>query len=157
MAHFAELDSNNMVLRVIVISNEDILDEQGREREALGIQFCKNLYGQDTEWVQTSYNRNFRRHYAAPDGRYDSVKNEFIERQPFPSWTLDSNNDWQPPTEKPSPTSEYEDYWWDEENQVWVGLPVNPDPPPSTHWDEELGCFVPDDQDAWNAWEARQP
>ena len=63
MAHFAEIDSNldNVVLRVIVIGNEDILDENGEESEALGIAFCKNLFGEETEWVQTSYNNTFRK------------------------------------------------------------------------------------------------
>ena len=66
MAHFAEIDSNldNVVLRVLVIGNDDILDENGEESEALGITYCKSLFGEETEWVQTSYNNNFRKNYA---------------------------------------------------------------------------------------------
>jgi len=60
MAHFAELDENNIVLQVTVVNNSDILDENGNESEEIGIQFNKNLLGQDTKWVQTSYNSNFR-------------------------------------------------------------------------------------------------
>ena len=54
MAHFAQLDENNIVLQVNVISNGDILDENGNESEEMGIQLCKDLVGQDTKWVQTS-------------------------------------------------------------------------------------------------------
>ena len=54
MAHFAELDDSNVVLRVIVLNNNVILDENGNELEELGIAFCKSLYGNDTNWKQTS-------------------------------------------------------------------------------------------------------
>jgi hypothetical protein len=60
MAHFAELDNNNTVLRVVVIDNKDILDSNNVESEEIGVAFCKSLYGADTKWIQTSYNANFR-------------------------------------------------------------------------------------------------
>ena len=60
MAHFAQLDDNNIVVTVIVINNNELLDQDGNEIEQKGIDFCKSLYGQDTNWVQTSYNGNFR-------------------------------------------------------------------------------------------------
>ena len=93
MAHFAEIDSNldNVVLRVIVIGNEDILDENGEESEALGIAFCKNLFGEETEWVQTSYNNTFRKNYAGAGWMYDEGRDAFIPPQPYPSWTLDDD------------------------------------------------------------------
>lgn len=78
MAHFAELDNTNKVLQVIVIDNDVTHDEDGVEQEALGIAFCKSLFGADTKWVQTSYNNSFRGHFAGVDDFYDSVKNEFI-------------------------------------------------------------------------------
>ena len=59
MAHFAQLN-NNTVTQVVVISNADLLDENGVEQETLGIQVCHNIFGPDTNWVQTSYNGNFR-------------------------------------------------------------------------------------------------
>jgi hypothetical protein len=60
MAHFAEIDEHGFVLRVIVVSNNELLDIDGNEDEQLGISFCKTLYGQGTSWVQTSYNGNLR-------------------------------------------------------------------------------------------------
>jgi hypothetical protein len=77
MAHFAQLDENNVVLQVIVVSNNDILDENGMESESVGIAFCKNLLGEDTQWVQTSYNGNTRGGFAGVGGSYDSVNNVF--------------------------------------------------------------------------------
>jgi len=79
MAHFAELDTTNKVLRVIVIDNDVTHDEDGVEQEALGIAFCKSIFGTDTNWVQTSYNNNRRGHFAGIDDIYDPVTNQFIE------------------------------------------------------------------------------
>ena len=95
MAHFAELDSDNKVLRVFVISNEDIIDNYGNESEELGLSLCEDLYGGN--WIQTSYNGNFRKQYAGVGSTYATAKDIFIMAQPFESWVLDSNDDWQPP------------------------------------------------------------
>ena len=76
MAHFADLDENGYVLRVVVVANEDITDENGNESEALGIEFCRTHLGGD-RWVQTSYNPNFRGKYAAIGDYYDSERDEF--------------------------------------------------------------------------------
>lgn len=76
MAHFAKLE-NNVVSQVIVINNEVITDENGQEQEALGVAFCKSLYGEDTDWKQTSYNGNFRGQYAGSGMVYDPIKDEF--------------------------------------------------------------------------------
>ena len=62
MAHFAEIDSNNIVIRVIVIDNSDTLDAQGNESESIGSQFCTDLFG--GEWIKTSYNDTIRNKYA---------------------------------------------------------------------------------------------
>ena len=64
MAHFAKLDANNVVEQVIVVSNDDIKDSNGEETESIGIAVCHKLFGNDTNWKQTSYNRNFRGNYA---------------------------------------------------------------------------------------------
>lgn len=77
MAHFARIDSNNIVHQVIVINNEVITGDDGVESEALGINFCKSLYGEDTNWVQTSYNGNFRGRYAGAGMKYNKDRDEF--------------------------------------------------------------------------------
>lgn len=78
MAHFAQLDADNYVIRVIVVNNSELLDENGNESEAKGIAFCQSLFGADTRWVQTSYNANFRKFYAGLGYLYDPVKDEFV-------------------------------------------------------------------------------
>lgn len=78
MAHFAELDSNNTVLSVHVVNNSDITDENNQEQEQLGIAFLQNLHGADTQWVQTSYNNNFRGTYAGIGYTYDEVNDIFV-------------------------------------------------------------------------------
>jgi len=76
MAHFAQLDENNVVMQVIVVNNAELLDESGQESEAKGIAFCQSLFG--GTWKQTSYNANFRGKYAGVGDKYDPVKDEFI-------------------------------------------------------------------------------
>jgi len=77
MAHFAQLDENNVVLQVIVVNNDELMDGTD-ENEAKGIAFCQSLFGADTRWVQTSYNANFRGIYAGIGYTYDPVKDEFV-------------------------------------------------------------------------------
>jgi hypothetical protein len=77
MAHFARIE-DNIVREVIVVNNEVIKDDNGVEQESIGIAFCKSLYGEDTEWLQTSYNGSFRGKYAGAGYTYDSVKDEFV-------------------------------------------------------------------------------
>jgi hypothetical protein len=72
MAHFARIE-RNVVAEVIVVNNEVITDTNGQEQEQLGIDFCKSLYGADTEWVQTSYNANFRSKYAGLGDIWDGT------------------------------------------------------------------------------------
>jgi hypothetical protein len=77
MAHFAQINENNVVLQVIVVNNDELMDGTD-ENEAKGIAFCQSLFGADTRWVQTSYNANFRGIYAGIGYTYDSVKDEFV-------------------------------------------------------------------------------
>ena len=84
MAHFAEIGTNNQVIRVIVVNNDVLLDENGVEQEQLGKDFCTSLLGGN--WVQTSYNGNFRKKYAA--ALYDPIADVFYDSQPYLSWTL---------------------------------------------------------------------
>ena len=74
MAHFAQLDENNFVTQVIVVHNNELLDESGVEQESKGIAFCQSLLGGN--WVQTSYNNNFRKNYAGIGFTYDSNKED---------------------------------------------------------------------------------
>jgi hypothetical protein len=115
MAHFAELNDSNVVQQVIVVSNEEILDN-GVESEAKGIAFCQSLFGTHTRWIQTSYNGNIRKNYAAIGYIYDPITDRFIAPQPYPSWTLDSNSQWQPPIPYPNAP---EFYSWNEEIGNW--------------------------------------
>ena len=78
MAHFAELDADSKVLRVIVVGNQDCQDSNGQESEAVGIAFCQSLFGTDTIWVQTSYNGNMRGKYAGIGDTYDAASDLFV-------------------------------------------------------------------------------
>jgi len=115
MAHFAELDENKIVLQVIVVHNNELLDDEGQENELKGVQFCNSLFGHNN-WVQTSYNGNMRKQFAGTGFTYDDVNDVFVAPQPYPSWSLDENHDWQAPTPKPEDDKQYS---WNEETQTW--------------------------------------
>ena len=120
MAHFAELDSNNTVLRVIVVGNQDTSDANGVEKESIGVAFCERLFG--GTWVKTSYNANIRKNYAGIGYTYDSKRDAFISPKPFASWVLNETTcQWEAPV--PYPTDGKPDgkqYSWDEPTQTWV-------------------------------------
>ena len=78
MAHFAQLDENNVVTQVIVVSNEDTSDVNGNEVEEIGVTFCKKLLGADTNWKQTSYNNNMRVRYAGIGYTYNEELDAFV-------------------------------------------------------------------------------
>jgi len=125
MAHFAEIDSNNKVLRVVVGCNQDIANNGGEQSEQAAEHFktvCP-LSINGIKWVQTSYNSNFRKQYAGVNYTYDSIKDKFIAPQPYLSWSLDASDDWQAPVPQPSLTeeqiSEGKYYSWNEENLSW--------------------------------------
>ena len=118
MAYFAKLEDNTVV-QVISISN-DICGEPTLtfpETEALGQTFIADTLKLDGVWKQTSYNNNFRKQYCGVGFTYLADANVFVAPQPFPSWTLDGNHDWQPPTPKPEGN-----YAWFEPNQVWIEI-----------------------------------
>lgn len=118
MAHFTELDENNIVKQVIVVNNACLMDANGFENEQIGVDFCKSLAGVDTVWKQTSYNGSFRKRYAGVGFTYDAQRDVFIAPQPFPSWTLDADTtDWVPPVPYPD---DDKPYLWDEATQSWV-------------------------------------
>lgn len=124
MAHFAELDENNVVKQVIVVSNQDILDINGNENEEVGINFCKRLLGQNTTWKQTSYNNNFRCRYAGIGMTYNEEHDVFLLPQPYSSWILNTEDyEWYSPIPEPELTEEQKNNWyyyeWNEESQTW--------------------------------------
>ena len=118
MAHFAEIGLNNVVLRVIVVANEELMDN-GQELEAKGAEFCRNLLG--GTWVQTSYNGNFRKNFAGIGFTYDQNRDAFIPPKPYPSWNLNEETcQWEPPVPRPADDQRY---LWDEPTTNWVEVP----------------------------------
>jgi hypothetical protein len=114
MAHFAKLE-NNVVAQVIVVSNQDILDENGQESEQKGIDFCSNLLG--GTWKQTSYNGNIRKNYAGIGYTYDEGRDAFIHPKPFNSWILDEITcQWEAPVAMPTDSKIYK---WNESITNW--------------------------------------
>jgi hypothetical protein len=118
MAHFAQIDKNSIVLQVIVIDNNEIHLDNGLQDEALGIQFCKSLFGKNTNWVQTSYNATIRKNYAGIGYQYDVVNDAFIAPRPFTSWILNTNSfQWEAPIAHPQDSKRYA---WDEPTLSWI-------------------------------------
>ena len=111
MAHYAFLDQNNIVTEVIVGIDETGLIE-GLDTET----WYGNFRGQVCK--RTSYNNKIRKQYAGIGYSYDPVADVFIAQQPYPSWSLDENFDWQAPTPRPT-----EGFWyWDEQTLTWVEI-----------------------------------
>jgi len=114
MAHFAQIDNNNIVTRVIVVANEELLDN-GVESEVKGVAFCQSLFGGN--WKQTSYNANIRKNYAGIGYTFDAGRDAFIAPQPFASWVLDESTcRWEAPV--PYPT-DGKIYSWNEATLSW--------------------------------------
>ena len=132
MAHFAQLDENNIVTQVIVVGNDDCSDSNGTESESIGVAFCQKLMGADTNWKQTSYNKNVRGNYAGIGYTYmENVAtlgvgstDIFISQQPHASWTVGvATASWYPPANpgsQPALTDEEREagkyYVWNESN-----------------------------------------
>jgi len=127
MAHFAQLDSNNVVTNVIVVSNDDTSDSNGTETESIGVAFCQKLLGADTNWKQTSYNGNMRGNYAGIGYTYmENVAtlgvgstDIFIPQQPYASWSIGVGTaQWYAPIPEPALTDDQiaagSYYEWDE-------------------------------------------
>jgi hypothetical protein len=123
MAHFAEIDANNIVKRVIVVSNDDCGGGTYPGSDPIGAAFCQNLLG--GTWKQTSYNSNFRKRYAGKGFKYDADLDMFITPQPYASWTLSSEGDWEAPVAKPDDGNEYiwnEDAYQADNTAGWEAL-----------------------------------
>lgn len=128
MAHFAELDKNNVVLRVIVFSNEALENKSFPDSEAHALAYLHQMYGEDTAWKQTSYNKNFRKNFAGIGHVYYSQEDVFMPPSPFPSWVADfTKGIWVPPIPKP----DCKRYKWNEESKNWDYVPPPQSPFPS--------------------------
>jgi hypothetical protein len=114
MAHYAYLDENNIVVAVTVGKDETELID-GLDTET--------YYAQGTPYTvkRTSYNNNIRKQYAGVGFYFDAVNDVFIAPSPYPSWSLDQNFDWQPPTPMPEDGNLYT---WDEESLSWIEIPA---------------------------------
>jgi len=118
MAHFAQLNEENLVTQVIVVANQDTADQDGVENEAIGIAFCTNLLG--GTWKQTSYNAKIRKNYAGIGYKYDAELDAFIPPQPYASWLLDEDKaQWKAPVDMPTDEGKYT---WNEETLTWDAI-----------------------------------
>jgi len=137
MAHFAKLNSENIVIDIHKVNNQVIIDQNGMEQESLGIQFLNDIFKDNTVvWKKTSFNtkqgkyynqdgsegdisKAFRKNYASIGGIYDPIRDAFINYKPFNSWTLNETTcDWEPPIPYPNP-SNGNLYQWNESTQTW--------------------------------------
>jgi|TARA_R110002124_G_scaffold151965_1_gene318875 hypothetical protein len=136
MAYFAEIKTDtNTVIRVIVVSDSDVSNNGGDLSSETETWVANNIINDkllmqnegwseypNTYWKQTSKQKAFRKNYAGTDSTYDAVKDIFIPKQPYASWTLNVDNEWQPPVAIPLSDNGIIDVWWDEENQRWYGI-----------------------------------
>tara|TARA_R110000796_G_scaffold239115_1_gene359712 strand:+ start:172 stop:633 length:462 start_codon:yes stop_codon:yes gene_type:complete len=144
MAHFAELDDNNAVIQVVVVGN-DVTTAAGplgeNDMHVDGETWCVDFF-KTPNWKQTSYNNNFRKQYAGIGYIYDSAKDKFLCPQPFASWALDAEDDWQAPVTFPT-VIEYGDpaekyiISWEESNLRWTAKSQQSQENPSSNfnWD----------------------
>jgi hypothetical protein len=121
MAHFAQLDANNVVTQVIVVANKDTADANGVEKEYIGAAFCEKLFG--GTWKQTSYNGTIRKNYAGIGYTYNADIDAFVPPKPFASWTLNNETaQWEAPVPMPEDAGTGEPpkmYSWDEATTSW--------------------------------------
>jgi len=130
MAHFAQINENNIVVQVIVVDTKDTSTADGVEKESIGEAFCERLLG--GTWKKTSYNTQFNKHtnggsplrgnYAGAGYIYDSVHDVFYPPQPYPSWSIsaETNWTWEAPVAMPS---DGKSYFWNEDSKTWVEQP----------------------------------
>ena len=153
MAHFAELksmtaptgftsDTHQVVQRVVVVGNDiaaggGTLEENDMHVD--GETWCANFF-KGGSWKQTSYNHNFRKQYCGKGFTFDAAKNKFISPQPFASWALDGNDDWQAPVTYPTDTTD-KTIRWDEAGQKWTATD-NSDPVNNFNWDASALAWV---------------
>jgi hypothetical protein len=122
MAHFCQLDENNVVTQVIVVDNKDTADASGVEKEHIGAAFCEKLLG--GTWKQTSYNGSIRKNYAGLGYTYNADIDAFVPPKPYASWLLNETTaQWEAPVAMPEDAGTGEPpkrYSWDEATTSWV-------------------------------------
>ena len=120
MAHYAWINANNKVIAVTVGVDEDVTQQGiGGSTEAWELFYTQAINQEGVYVKRTSYNNNIRKQYAGIGYNYDPVADVFIAPQPYPSWSLDADHNWQPPTPRP-----LQGMWsWNEAEQVWVNAP----------------------------------
>jgi len=153
MAHFAELksmtdptgftsDSHQVVQRVVVVGN-DVSTAAGplgdNDMHVDGETWCVNFF-KGGIWKQTSYNNNFRKQYCGKGYVYDAAKDKFLSPQPYQSWALDGNDDWQAPVTYPTDTTD-KVISWDEDNLRWTATDFS-DPVNNFNWDASALAWV---------------
>jgi len=143
MAHFAELDDSNVVLRVVVVSNDCVPSDEHIDGETWCVNFFKT-----PNWKQTSYNHNFRKQYCGTGYTFDAAKNKFISPKPHDSWALNANDDWQAPVTYPTVTTygsndplDMYSISWDEAGQKWTATD-HEDPENNFNWDASALAWV---------------
>ena len=126
MAHFAELDKDNIVISVHAVANHVIADSDGNDDEQKGVEYLQGIYGDSTLWKQTSYNATFRKNYAGTGMKYDEGRDAFLSLAPiYPSWILNETTcRWEAPTPYPDQGVDVElkdlvRYHWEESSTSW--------------------------------------
>ena len=125
MAHYAFMDSDNIVVKVITgVDETETQDDNGTQvggsSEAWESFYAAQPWHAGLTCKRTSYNNNIRKQYAGVGFTYNVEADVFVAPQPYPSWTLDSSHDWQPPVARPA-----EGMWfWNEETLAWVEVVV---------------------------------
>jgi hypothetical protein len=118
MAHFAEVNADNIVQRVIVVDNNDCKDAEGNESEAVGAAFCNTLLG--GIWKQTSYNGNTRKNYAGIGYTFDEARDAFIPPKPYSKWVLNEDTcNWEAPVAYPEGDTPH---IWNDNKGEWEAI-----------------------------------
>tara|TARA_R110000751_G_scaffold294247_1_gene402118 strand:- start:679 stop:1140 length:462 start_codon:yes stop_codon:yes gene_type:complete len=149
MAHFAELDSNNKVLRVVVACDQDVADNGGDASASAAAHFetVNPLSENGVKWMQTSQDGSFRKRMAGTGNMYDEENDRFIVADaPYPSWTMNIDGDWICPIPYPTSFKDSSDEIiimdWNEDNQKWIGFSYDPDTLTKLNWDWNSSSLV---------------
>jgi hypothetical protein len=127
--HFAQLDQRDNVIAVLAVNKSDVNNTDYPESEREGIAYLTRIVGNGV-YRQTDPDGAYRRRFAGPGMSFDVGRNAFIEPQPFPSWSLNDNDDWVAPKPKPDDPTRY--WIWDEAQQEWIGYDKPLQPPIET-------------------------
>jgi hypothetical protein len=124
VAYFAELNTDGIVIRIMVVRDVDILDSDLNESEPVGVAYCRSLF--DGNWVQTSSNNSFRKQPAGIGYSYNRDADVFITPCPYKTWVLNADFDWEATVAKPADGKQY---YWNEDIDGWGLIPYSDLPP----------------------------